>query len=296
MELHQLRYFLAVVDEGTFTAAAEAVRISQSGVSTQVQKLERELGVGLIDRSARRVALTPAGERLLPYARAAIAAVEDVTGAANDIRGLVTGSLRVATVTGLTWPPLFDALGAIYSQHPGIDLRLHEGNSDQLIAEVRDGAADVAVAAWSGPAPEGVQTALVVDDPLVAIVSQGHPWRSRASIGPAELARADLISLPPGTGARAALDHVFARAGEPRFEPRWEVSSPTYVQMLASRGIGVGVVSDTTAQGWDDVTAVPIDDDRARSRLGLVWQQRPSHAARAVLEHLLPRAGTASTR
>ena len=155
MELHQLRYFLAVVDEGTFTAAAEAVRISQSGVSTQLQKLEGELGLRLIDRSARRVALTPAGQRLVPYARAAIAAVDDVTGAANDIRGLVTGVLRVATVTGMLWQPLFDALATIHSQHPGIDLRLHEGPSDDLVTEVRDGTADVAIAACAGETPEG---------------------------------------------------------------------------------------------------------------------------------------------
>ena len=291
MELHQLRYFLAVVDEGTFTAAAEAVRISQSGVSTQLQKLERELGIALIDRSARRVMVTPAGQRLVPYARAAIAAVEDVTGVANDIRGLVTGSLRVAAVTGLTWSPLFDAVAAIHTQHPGIDLRLHEGNSDDLIADVRDGIADVAVASWLETAPEGVQTALVFDDPLVAVVALGHPWRSRTSVSPAEITRADLIALPSGTGSRATLEALLARAGASRVQPRWEVSSPAHVQMLASRGIGVGIVSLTVADGWDDVAAIPIDDARARYRFGVVWQRRPSHAAQALLHRLLPRAG-----
>lgn len=290
MEVHQLRYFLAVVDEGTFTAAAEAVRISQSGVSTQLQKLERELGVFLIDRSARRVALTPAGDRLVPYARAVIAAIEDVTGVANDIRGLVTGSLRVATVTGLTWLPLFDALAVIHTEHPGIDLRLHEGNSADLIAEVRDGTADVAIAAWSGVEPDGVQTAVVFDDPLVAVVAAGHPWGARTRIRPAELARTDLIALPAGTGARAALNALLTRTGAARVEPRWEVSSPAYVQMLASRGIGVGIVSVTTAEGWDDVAAIPIDDARARYRLGLVWRHHPSHAAQALLRQVLPPA------
>ena len=139
MELHQLRYFLAVVDEGSFTAAAEAVRISQSGISTQIQKLERELGISLIDRSARRVALTSAGSSLVPHARTAVAAVEGVAGAAREIRGLVVGSLRVATVTGLVWPRLFDGLAAVHAQHPGIDIRLHEGTSDDHVAAVRDG-------------------------------------------------------------------------------------------------------------------------------------------------------------
>src|SRR5689334_15100146 len=91
MELHQLRYFLAVVDEGSFSAAAQAVRISQSGVSTQIQKLERELGVSLIDRSPRRLTLTPAGRALLPAIRSVLTAVAQVSATAHDLRGLVVG-------------------------------------------------------------------------------------------------------------------------------------------------------------------------------------------------------------
>lgn len=288
MELHQLRYFVAVVDEGTFTAAAESVRISQSGVSTQLQKLERELGVALIDRSARRVALTPAGQRLLPYARAALAAVAEVSDAANDIRGLVTGSLRVGVVTSLIWPSLFDALAAIHTRHPGVDLRLAEGNSADLIAGVRDGTDDVAIAAWAGIEPAGVRSAVVFDDALVATVAAGHPWAGRTSIRPEELAATDLITLPPGTGARLALDELFARAAGSRPEPRWEVSSPFFVQMLASRGIGVGILSATTAAGLAELVAVPIAEKYARSRLGVVWRERPSHAARALIALLVP--------
>lgn len=285
MELHQLRYFVAVVDEGTFTAAAEAVRISQSGVSTQIQKLERELGLALIDRSARRVVPTPAGERLLPYARAAIAAVEDVTGVANDIRGLVVGSLRIGTVTGLTWPNLFEALANLHTAHPGVDIRLHEGTSEELLAQVRDGSVDVAVAAWTDRTPEGVVSRIIVDDPLVALVARGHPWAARSSITPTELSGADLIALTRGTGARAALDGLLARA-DARVEPRWEVATPAFVEMLTLRGLGVGVVSSTTARDWNDVVALPIADERARSRLGIVWRQRPGHAARALLDRL----------
>jgi DNA-binding transcriptional LysR family regulator len=286
MELHQLRYFLAVVDEGSFTAAAEAVRISQSGISTQIQKLERELGIALIDRSARRVELTPAGARLVPYARTALAAVDDVTGAANDIRGLVVGSLRVATVTGLIWHPLFDALATIHTQHPGIDIRLQEGESDDLIAQVRAGTVDVAIAAWSGSEPDGVQVSVVFDDELVAVVGRGHPWAARGSIRPAELARAALIALPRGTGARAALDALLTRMGT-SIDPRWEVATPAYVEILTTRGLGVGIVSATTAQDWVDVVSLRIEDKRARSRLGMVWRDHPSHAAQALLRHLV---------
>lgn len=291
MELHQLRYFVAVIEEGTFTAAAEAVRISQSGVSTQIQKLERELGLGLIDRSSRRVVPTPAGERLLPYARAALAAVEDVTAVANDIRGLVIGSLRVGTVTGLNWPDLFEALADLHTEHPGIDIRLREGNSDELIARVAEGTVDLAVAAWADREPADVRSRLIVDDPLVALVAPAHRWAGRTTIRPVELAGADLIALTRGTGARAALDGLLARAAA-TVDRRWEVATPSFVRMLTGRGLGVGIVSATTARDWDDLRAIPIDDPLARSRLGVVWRDRPGHAAQALLRRLLPGATT----
>jgi DNA-binding transcriptional LysR family regulator len=289
MELHQLRYFLAVVDEGSFTAAAAAVQVSQSAISTQIQKLERELGLALINRTARRVTLTSAGSRLVPYARTATAAVRDVTGAADDIRGLVTGSLRVATVTGLAWPVLFDALAAIHAEHPGIDIRLHEGNSDDLIAQVHAGTADVAIAGWAGTdEPRGVHVEVVFDDPLAAAVGRDHPWAARERLRAAELARADLITLPRGTGARTALDALMTRAGS-RVAPRWEVTTPAFIEMLASRGLGVGIASATTMQHWQHVVQIRIDETDARSRLGVIWGHRPSHASRALLDRLITR-------
>jgi len=285
MELHQLRYLLAVVDEGSFSAAARAVRISQSGVSTQIQKLERELGLRLIDRSPRQVTLTAAGATLLPAIRSVLAAVAQVSVTAHDLRGLVVGSLRIGTVTGPAWPSLVDALAAVHDRHPGVDLRLHEGNSDDLIAGVRDGRLDVAVASWAGEPPAGLACRVVVDDALVVIVAPGHPWAARAAVDPGALAAVDLMTLPAGTGARTALDAVLTRVGASA-DPRWEVSAPATVRMLAARNLGVGVLSATTCEGWDDVVAVPIDDPQARSRFGPVWSTRPSRAARALLQEM----------
>lgn len=283
MELHQLRYVLAVVDTGSFTAASIAVNVSQSGVSTQVQKLERELGVSLFDRSSRRVTLSPDGERLVPSFRAALSAVDEVRQAASDLRGLVTGSLRVKTVTGLAWPRFFDALAELHQEHPGIDIRLHEGTSGQILASVRHGESDLAIAAWSGRAPESLQSAVMFDDAIVAVVAPTHPWASRRSIRPAELADADLIALPTGTGARSALDAILRSAA-----PRWEVSTPAFVESLAARGLGVGIVSETTASEWGGIRAVPVCAPEARSQLGVVWRTHPTLATRALLARLLP--------
>ncbi len=284
MELHQLRYALAVADEGSFTQAAASLRINQSGVSTQVRKLERELGVTLFDRTSKHISLTQHGERMLPTLRAAVAAVEDVRGQASDLRGLIVGSLRVGTVAGLAWPELFDAVGAMHAAHPGIDLRLEESTSADLLARVRTGQIDVAVAAWSSVAPEGLESTVILDDPLLAAVGAGHPWAARKRLRVAEIARADLIAFPPGTGARIALDAMLSRIGTVA-APRWEVGSPAFVHALASRGLGVAIASETTLARFPGLTAIQIDDPDARSSLGLAWRTgpnpQPSHCSAA---------------
>ncbi|WP_295010579.1 LysR family transcriptional regulator [uncultured Microbacterium sp.] len=282
MELHQLRYALAVVETGSFTAAAAAVRVSQSGVSTQVQKLERELGVALFDRSARRIALTGDGERLLPVIRAAVEAVGEIGATAADLRGLILGSLRVGTVSGLTWPVFYDALAALSAAHPGIDLRLKEDTSARLSEAVRHGDLDLALLAWAAEPPEGLVATTIFDDPLVAVVAPAHPWAARRAIRPAELIGMDLIALPEGTGDRAALDALLS--GRPGARaPRWEVATPSVVERLAVRGLGVGVVSAATCRRWEGIRAIPVDAPAARSRLGVVHRGRPSRAALALL-------------
>ena len=289
--MHQLRYAVAIADAGTFTAAAESVRVSQSGVSLQVAKLERELGVALFDRSPRRVELTAAGRTLLPLMREALARVDAIGASAAAIRGVLLGSLRLGAVTGLQWERLVDALTAMHERHPGVDVRLGEGASADLIAAVRAGELDLAVAAWAGGDPEGLDHRIVVDDAICAIVAPGHPWASRSRIATAELLRADLIALPHGTGARAALEAAAARAGG-AIAPRWEVSTPAQVAALAGRRLGVGVLSETTAEGYD-VVALPLRDPEARSTLGVVSRRNPTPAAAAFLA-LLAGPGDAS--
>ncbi|WHU45466.1 LysR family transcriptional regulator [Gordonia sp. L191] len=280
MELHQLRYVIAVVDAGTFTAGAQTVRVSQSGVSTQIAKLERELGVTLFDRTSRRVSLTEEGRSLLPAIRQALSGIDAVTDTANAIRGVMTGSLRVGAVTGLTWDPLVDALAVMHDSHPGVDVRLIEGLSDDLIRAVRDGGLDVAVAGWAGAAPADLLTRVIVEDALCAVLAPDHPWASSTTLDTARLLTADLISLPVGTGARGALDAAAARIGMTA-TPRWEVTTPAQVSLLARRGIGVGALSENTAAGFDGVVAVPLADTAARSSLGVVSRREPSAAAQA---------------
>lgn len=132
MELRQLEYFVAVAEEQNFTRAAERVHISQSGVSAQIRQLERELGADLFDRGSRTVTLTVAGKAALEHARATLAAAAAVKRAADEVTGLISGSLTVGMVIGCTVTPLFDALATFHQAHPNVEISLLEDTSDRL--------------------------------------------------------------------------------------------------------------------------------------------------------------------
>jgi DNA-binding transcriptional LysR family regulator len=144
MELHQLRYLVAVAEEGGFTRAAAREHVAQPGISAQVARLERELGHVLFDRSARGVRLTPAGEAVLPHARAALAAVTAVRDTADELAGLLRGRVAVGVVRGGGVVDLPALLGAFHRSHPGVAIRLVEAATDALVDGLRSGDLDLA--------------------------------------------------------------------------------------------------------------------------------------------------------
>ncbi|RJL24568.1 LysR family transcriptional regulator [Bailinhaonella thermotolerans] len=169
MELRQLAYFVAVADHGGFARAAESLHIVQPAVSQQVQRLERELGVRLFDRSTRHVRLTDEGARLLPEARAALAAADRVRQVAAD---LVTGAsvtLRLGTSPG-PGPQVYRVLEEL----AGVRARLVKVPLAERLAGVRSGELDAALVR-SLPAVPGLELIPVWSDPLIVALPADHP-------------------------------------------------------------------------------------------------------------------------
>src|SRR6478735_9102003 len=129
MELRQLEYFVAVAEAANFTRAAERVHVAQPAVSAQIQRLERELGQQLLDRSRRAVRLTAAGEAALPYARAVLAAVAGMHVAVDELTALVRGTVTIGTVTShnVDMPAL---LADFHADHPNVEITLSTDSSD----------------------------------------------------------------------------------------------------------------------------------------------------------------------
>jgi DNA-binding transcriptional LysR family regulator len=283
MELRQLEYFVAVAEEASFTRAAQRVHISQSGVSAQIRQLERELGAELLDRSGRAVTMTAAGAAALGPARAALASVEALRQAVDEVTGLVRGRLSVGMVSGCTITELFDALAVFHAAHPGVELALYEDSSDRLIEAVRDGTTDLALVGAAGGLPEGVAGLSIVSEPIVAAVPPDHPLASAESVPLAKLCGYPLVCMPRGTGIRAVLDGACAAAGL-RPEIGLEASAPAAVADLAARGLGAAVLSRSmTAPHAARLRVLTIEDVATPGVLALIWRRQAGAALRELL-------------
>ncbi|MFI9364297.1 LysR family transcriptional regulator [Kitasatospora sp. NPDC053057] len=284
MEMHQLRYFAAVVDEGSFTAAANRLHVSQSGISTQVAKLERELGQQLLERSGRRVRLTPVGEAVLPLAKSALATLDAIQHTAAEFADAVRGRVRLGMITGCSIPPFLDTVAELGHTHPGIELSLHEDHSDLLQSHVLAGSLDLALIGYAGEVSPGLEATVVIDEPIAAVVPAGHPL-DRNTLQLADLDGEKILCLSQGTGIRAAYERSCAQLG---LGARVDIdaSSPVALLRLAERGAGVAVLSTSSAQGAG-LRAVPFVDAATNARLGLVARRdQQSPAVRLLLAKL----------
>ncbi|QES42987.1 LysR family transcriptional regulator [Streptomyces venezuelae] len=285
MELRQLEYFVAVAEEENFTRAAERVHISQSGVSAQIRQLEHDLGTSLFDRSGRSTRLTPAGRAALRHARSALAAVDAVRQAVDEVNGLIRGRLVVGMVTACTVTPLFDALSAFHHHHPGVEITLLEDTSDRLMERLRAGTADLALISTAGTPPPTLETYEIIREPLVAAMPATHPLCAHPEVTLADLAQHSVVSLPTGTGVRKVFDEACAAAGV-HMEIAFQAGAPSAIADLAIRGLGVAILSDSlVSQHRPHLTTRPITDIPTEPVLSLSWSTTDNPALRQLLHH-----------
>lgn len=295
MELRQLQYFVAVVEEANFTRAAARLHVAQPGVSAQIRQLERELGQPLLDRSGRSVTVTDVGEAVLAHARAALAAVEGIRHTVDEFTGLLRGRVAIGLVSGATIGA-FDVpslLADFHDDHPQVEISLTEDSSERMLAALHAGELDIAVIGLAQEAPlPGVTVQILVDVPLVAAVAPDDPLLAppgRTSVPLAALRDRPLISLPRGTGLRGVLERACAEAGiRPRIA--FEAAAPPVLAQLAARGLGVAVLPSLPAESAAGfgLRTLRITDPQPRGRVALAWRTPgpAGPAAGALLERL----------
>ena len=173
MELRHLRYFVAIAEERSFTRAAERLWIAQPGLSSQIRRLESELGVKLFERHTRGVDVTPAGELFLQRARDVLAAAEAAQSVGQDIQEGRVGSLRLGIDAVMGWSPASTLLEAFAQSAPAVDVAVVESHGGTLVRDLRDGQLDAVLAPVMFGSPELFRTRLS-PEPWVVLAAATH--------------------------------------------------------------------------------------------------------------------------
>ncbi len=251
MELRHLRYFLAVADAASFTAAARRLHLAQPAVSLQVRDLERELGVTLIERGARTRGLTEAGKRFAVRARRILLEAEDAADEMAGYAGARRGRVRFGSaLQSLTEGRLAGLLARFHLRHPGLRVAFREAHTGPLLALLAEGRLDLALvhlgpgeSAAGGRDGEtgGLELTRLYDEPLLLAVPPGHRLEGRASVGWKELAREELVSFGVGATVRRLVGQAARDAGVQIRSPIVATNLGT-VRALVSAGLGVAVL------------------------------------------------------
>ncbi len=215
MELRDLRYFLACVDEGNVTRAGLRVHAAQPTLSHALRRLEQETGTRLLERRPRhRVRTTPAGELLAARARRTLETLRGFSDDLAALQGLVAGTLRLAAIQSLAVTLLPPALALFARRHPGVQIDAHVAPADEILASVRDGRADVGlVAGPTPPLPRLVTSERLYREPFVAVVRAADPLARRSQVAMSELKDRPLVLVPASSPTGAIIHAACAAAG-----------------------------------------------------------------------------------
>ena len=279
MDLRRLRLFLAVVDNGSFTAAAAAAHVAQPAVSLAVRELEAELGTALFVRARSGSTPTPAGEALAPPARQALRDVEHAVDAVAAVTGLVAGRLDLTALPTLAAEPVAGLIGRFRGIHAGVRVRLSAPNDlDELADDVRSGRAEVGITE-EGVTNHGLVQVRLDEQELLAVSPPGGPTRS---VRLDRLAGTPLVVTPPGSSLREALLGALASAG---VSPNIAVETAQREALIPLVLAGAGT------------TFLPSQLARAAAQLGAtVRPTRPRLTRTIVLVHRGGSLGPAASR
>ncbi|MUL75073.1 LysR family transcriptional regulator [Mycolicibacterium sp. CBMA 226] len=247
MNLQQLRYAVALAEAKSFTKAAESSFVVQSALSQQVRRFEEELGVTLFERTTRSVALTPAGEALMPLLHQVVAGIDQIKVDAQALSGTVTGRLTV----GMMEVPsesldVATLMATFHSRYPDVSVTLRSGGSDVLLTATRDRKLDAAIVGSNvSPASDQLDFTHLFTESLIAVMPCDHPLARQRAVSLIELAALPFIDFPAGYGLRHETDRGFA--GVPR-RVAFEVTRVDEVVQFVRQNLGVALLPESVAR------------------------------------------------
>ncbi len=280
---------LAVADTGSFSAAARQLHTVQSNVSTHVARLEKELGVTLVDRSTGT--LTGEGEIVVRRSRQIQSELDALAADVASLHHEVSGEVRLGVIgTTARWvvPPL---LMAFTERHPKVQLIVVDATTSSLLPQLVGGRLDLAVVNLPVDDPELHTEALFDEDPTL-VTPLDHPLASQDRVTLADIARYPILLEPQGTGFRDVLDEQAAAAGTTLI-PQAQIDGMRLLATLAFQGFGAALLPASAAPNWvgGDWRRVMVDGIDGRS-VGLARRRRgmlsaPARALRDVIRDVI---------
>jgi len=287
MELHQLRYFLAVARTRNFSRAAEQCHVAQPSLSQQIMKLEDELGERLFERNKREVALTPAGELFRGHAERVLEELELARDKVHEVRGLVRGRVALGALPTVAPYYLPVRLRAFARMFPGIEVVVHEDTTAQLAAAVL--AREIDVALVSLPVERaGLEAEEFFDEDLLVVLPAGHALARKPRLNLDDLEEEAFILMKEGHClAGQALQFCRLKGFAPRVSFR--SAQIETVQAFVAAGWGVSIVPAMARKPGAAGVRYRKLMGMTRS-IGVITRsgRTPNGAVRALLNHLRP--------
>lgn len=275
LDLYKLQIFTVVADEGSFSAAAERLYMTQSAVSQHMKDLEAALGRSLFQRGRRGVRLTPAGETLRRYAADIFALVAEAEAALTDVTHLRTGKVSIGATPGVSVYLAPEWIRRFHAHYPHLTVALQTGVTAQIVPDVLAGQLDIGLIEGELEGYQHPQLAWreLEEVEQLAVVGAGHPWAGRTSVTLEELHGQPMIMRPPGSQTRAWLDGALRPRGvAPRVVGEYDNLEAMKRSAAAGTCIAIlpgYVVAAEVAAGR--LHAVSIAGAPLRRTLKLVW-------------------------
>ncbi len=293
MNLQNLRVFLKVAELEHITHASEELGLSQPAVTKTIQSLEHEIGLELVERQGRRIALTYPGRMLQGYARQLFALEREMEEALNTLRDVEGGEVTLAanTTTGVyLLPPI---VARFRMRYPQVALNISILNSHEIVEEILNWNLDLGLVG-SDPLnlPAGLHVEVFSYDELILVVSPNHDWNKLSVLHPRILADGELLLREQGSGIREIIEYALQTHGV-KVQPLLTLTDNEAIKQMVMSGVGAAIVSYLTVKrelANKDLVYLPVAGLDLRPQLSLIRRtdKQLSRSAQAFYTFLRP--------
>lgn len=287
MDTKQLSYFIEVAKHKSFTQAAQILNLSQPTISKMVKNLEQELNVELIDRSAKQIELTVAGEIVFEEGQKILGAIDDLSSLLDDMVNLKKGKLKIGIpplIGVLFFPKIIKGFRDLY---PDISIQLVEQNATKLKGAVNEGLLDLGVAVL--PVEDEFDIVPFVDEEMMLFVHYSNPLATRNQVSLEELKNETFVHFQDESTLYKQVIHECMQAG---FRPHVAYQSTywDFITEMVSQNIGISILPESVAKKVDQriIKVIPIENPSISWKLGIISKKDRyiSYAAKEMVRYI----------